>query len=706
MQAHSAFLKAFSLLVILAILGGLSMQLSVQPAVAQALSPSVCLAGSPDKTYFPDMSVQLRALDVRGHSVPNVNQSAFILNDAGTFPSISTLNTNPNGVGLNLYFAIDQGNRTDARVVKTVLQRFTDYFMSGTISEPGIDRVAIVTDQVNSMRDNPYLLLEPTQNKATVLKSIQALPEENTTRYPLSGFAAIREAVNLIRADGFGCSRPSLIVAVMGEDAENGSDMTSLANEALNVNAMVNILHVRHALGYNDSQRFTSFAQAANGSYYKISQDDVLDKDDHITEDFSLLDPTLYADLAAQRYLYTLQYRSISGDNGQRSLTVDTHDPPVATRNNTATYSVMLAAPVINLLSPANGAVITRSSTDTPITGGYLFDLNTLTVKFGLNWPDGYPREISNTSLSVSINSNKVDTSSPLLVQNSDGSYQFEYDLSPIQKSGDNVLSLQVQTTDELGLQAQSNPVELTIQNHVPSIPTQDMTPIIVEAVQKERWPIYVMAGIILVLIVVLFLLRRQLVRLVSAGGVVHQIVGQVRKTLVGGIRSGKYLAKLKVLDGPPELLEEELKIYTETVSLGRDPAKADFTFYANSNSSISGLHCRLERRDGSWRIVALSKSGNETFVDEVAIPFFEPVSISSGQMIRLGYYAQQPVKLEFITDLKRDGAEGDEDRRKTQVHEEDTNATTFDFRRNGNQAGETTQVDSDSIFDKYRENK
>jgi len=108
-------------------------------------------------------------------------------------------------------------------------------------------------------------------------------------------------------------------------------------------------------------------------------------------------------------------------------------------------------------------------------------------------------------------------------------------------------------------------------------------------------------------------------------------------------------LAVLKVMDGPGKLIGQELKIYTESVRLGRDPTQSDFSFYADANSSISGLHAKIERINSDWRIVALSQSGNETFLDGEALPMMEPRPIRDGQVIRLGYLGQQSVDLEFM---------------------------------------------------------
>ena len=58
----------------------------------------------------------------------------------------------------------------------------------------------------------------------------------------------------------------------------------------------------------------------------------------------------------------------------------------------------------------------------------------------------------------------------------------------------------------------------------------------------------------------------------------------------------------------------------------------------------------RLEKVNGAWRIVALSERRSETFVDDSVIPFNEPYPLNSGQVVRLGYLAQQPVVFTFAS--------------------------------------------------------
>lgn len=166
----------------------------------------------------------------------------------------------------------------------------------------------------------------------------------------------------------------------------------------------------------------------------------------------------------------------------------------------------------------------------------------------------------------------------------------------------------------------------------------------------EQIYYLYIALGIVFVLLTIILLMWRR-IRIYKIGSRITGVVVDIRKTLVGGGKRGKPLAVLQIIDGPPSMIGQTLKIYTECIKLGRDPQRADMTFYIPSeNSSISGLHARIERVNHAWRIVAVSQSGSETFVNDIAIPFNEPYPLINSQIVRLGYLAQQSLTFEFNT--------------------------------------------------------
>lgn len=150
-------------------------------------------------------------------------------------------------------------------------------------------------------------------------------------------------------------------------------------------------------------------------------------------------------------------------------------------------------------------------------------------------------------------------------------------------------------------------------------------------------------------------------------------------------------------------MINQELKIQTESIKLGRDPQKADMTFYgANVNSSLSGLHAQIERVNQAWRIVPLSTSGSETFINDDP-PFNEPTPLHNGQIIRLGYPAQQPVVFEF-TDLSQSLRQTESSPRVTEKPRTTDvgNGTLSQPKRPS--SGSQSDGQNDNIFDEYRD--
>jgi hypothetical protein len=117
----------------------------------------------------------------------------------------------------------------------------------------------------------------------------------------------------------------------------------------------------------------------------------------------------------------------------------------------------------------------------------------------------------------------------------------------------------------------------------------------------------------------------------------------------------------------------------------------------------VSGLHAILERVNGKWRLVAVSQSRSETFVDNYAIPFNDPIYINSGQQVRLGYLAQQPVVFEFQTQVSS-GTEIN-DPRKTDVGDKTTPIGLIKIDKDQEEKiKQDATSDKESLFDEYLE--
>jgi hypothetical protein len=122
------------------------------------------------------------------------------------------------------------------------------------------------------------------------------------------------------------------------------------------------------------------------------------------------------------------------------------------------------------------------------------------------------------------------------------------------------------------------------------------------------------------------------------------------------------YLATLRVVDGPPAQKGMEIPIEQNLVKLGRDPAKADITFYTGQTSSVSSLHCSLRHYRERFYVTDHG-STNGTTVNGEVLEAETPFELESGDKIVLGDVASNGVSLVFtrIGDAPPPAPEGGE---------------------------------------------
>jgi len=107
------------------------------------------------------------------------------------------------------------------------------------------------------------------------------------------------------------------------------------------------------------------------------------------------------------------------------------------------------------------------------------------------------------------------------------------------------------------------------------------------------------------------------------------------------------YLATLRVAEGPPAQKGMDIPIEQNMIKLGRDPAKADITFYTGQTSSVSSLHCSLRHYRDRFYLTDHGSTNGTTVNDEV-LEAETPHELESGDEIVLGDVASNGVKLIF----------------------------------------------------------
>lgn len=671
------------LIVLASLMGGFSI-MPAHSAAAQSTNAnsSICVVTLPDASNFPDVTLEIRAIDQKYQSIAGMTSSAIQVLDNEKKAAVTSLVSSTNGVGADIYFVIDQGNRTDQSVVRAALKRFGEKFMVD-----GKDRVTIITNRVDARRNNPHVLLPMTNSLTDFISAVNSLPAESDDAY-ISAYAAHAEALNQLRGDtAIGCSRPRFLVSIIADEELNNSEVSSISALALQLRVPVQVVHVQHHGAYSDSSRYEQLATVTYGQYQQVNRTK--------EGDFTQLDPTIFSTIINSRQSYKLQYRSAEGTSGSHTISVQWTSQPLSSVSNTTEYTVIVNEPAITLSTPAEGTVMERTATQ-QTENGFLYDIDTQTVQFQVDWPDGHPRRLVSADLQVQSQIGTAMAAS--VVPSNLDSLSFEWDMRDLATEGDNPVVLQVSATDELGFVVMSQPVNLIVRNTIPSGMATSL------ADPFTRYLLIGLGVLVLVLLVVVIVFWKKLSKMAS-NGAIGQVVGKVRKTILAGLKRGKPVAMLKVLDGPASVVGKELPIFTENVTLGRDPEQANFTFYENANSTISGLHARLEKINGQWRLSAISRSGQETFLNDEALPMMQPVPIIDGQVFRMGYPAQQCVELEFHVIVKAEPAKPARGTRlyddEQSIIEKSNGGKSHDLRKTNTHAGDDGDMGLPDISDK-----
>lgn len=599
---------------------------------------NIVIMGSPDTTNFPQVTIDFRAIRGNGLAIETVTKEQLSIVENNYAARVTNLRQNPNGTGLNLYFVIDQYNRTDSDLVTVFLDRFANEFMVD-----GLDQVTVLSNQEQPDNEgNPYLALK-TSSTAALSAFAKEFENQRSFKYIND---VLMETYSLAAAETNTRTQPTYIIVLSGPDT-----MHMVANLLENVNQQyatyripLHVIQVEHrTLSFRSINDLKELANSGRGNYYRIRQNDAK------TQVFAALDEPFFARIVKERVTYTVEYRSISGDTGIRNVTINVNEANTNSLNQNAfTYSVLLANPQVSFSQPTNGVQIVRNALQN-MGNNLAYDLDSTMIEFDIAWSDGYPRSIVAVDLKI-ISPIGVETVS-MPVGASGTTYQHRWDLRQFVQEGENPITLEVVVTDELGLIGTSDPVALSILNAVPEeiivAPiVQEMAREMEEKLTRTNYLAYGLAGVALLLVVALFIMRNK-IRQIDIKGVGSAFVAQVRKTLIPVRSNQKPIASLEVISGPQNMIGERLPFATEDVKLGRDPNIVDFAFFSDSNSSVSGMHAVLRRQNGVWLIENHSSSG-ETVLNGSRIPDDRPSRINHGDRVRLGYLAQQCVEFIF----------------------------------------------------------
>jgi hypothetical protein len=239
---------------------------------------------------------------------------------------------------------------------------------------------------------------------------------------------------------------------------------------------------------------------------------------------------------------------------------------------------------------------------------------------------------------------------------------EFDADLAQISTVGSNPVSLEVRLVDTLGLEASAQ-TSVVIENAPP--PGSATTAIAIGAGAFGGLICLSVAVLAIVVAGVVFFRRRAPQRAAPAARPAS--VEPVHTLLAGRALKDLVLATLTVLEGPKGLIGEAINIVKPTTAIGRNPQTTDITFYAEVESSVSRVHCTIQKDGVVFKLMDNGSSAG-TKLNGRILPPNDPVVLADNDEIVLGDLGRRGVKMRFNVvgeagDLKYSGSADDRTR-------------------------------------------
>ncbi|HSB90810.1 MAG TPA: FHA domain-containing protein [Anaerolineales bacterium] len=597
-----------------------------EPASAQA--GTTYFITNVDASLFPTVTFQLRALDLNNRVVSGLTNTNLTVYENGEQVPVGNVQVTPHDDGpITFLFLIDHGRLANFREFGTqnIRQVFSALVDSGVFVNGRDQLEVMVRENINSDRTEPRL--GPTQQGADLTTWLANYPFEvrrstNNTK-GLEGVAdAITEMGKLVPVPG---SQTAVILLVTRaiEDPARSVAVVAAQNQANQAKSeFISIYTFSTDFGQSNKDPLEILSDISNGRYTAL---------DRATA--GALAQDAYREINTQRLYYTVSYQSVLAASDPRIITANNRDvPPVGVVGN---YQVSPQPPSVTLDEPDAGAVISREAV-LDAEGKPVYSPNTLKVVANASFPDGYPRNFVSAELLANGDSQATVSPPPGSTQ-----VELEADLSQFSTVGSNPLTLQVKLVDSLGLESSA---QTTVSVDVASPPGRT-SPVAIGAV--------VVLGLLCVVGVAavtlgggFFALRRRTPQ--GAAPAARPMAAEPLHTLLAGrAMKDQVLATLTVLEGPKGLLGEAINVVKPTTVIGRNPQSTDIHFYAEEESSVSRVHCTIQKDGATFKLTDNGSSAG-TRLNGRALPANDPVVLADNDEIVLGDLGRRGVKMRF----------------------------------------------------------
>ena len=581
-----------------------------------------------DAGKFPTVTFRLRALDLDNRVVSGLSNTNLTIYENGEqVPAGNVQVTQHDDGPITFLFLIDHGRLANfwAFGTQNIRQVFSALLDSGVFVD-GLDQLEVmVRENLNTDRTEPRL--GPTQQGGDLTTWLANYPFEvrrsqNSTK-GLEGVAdAIAEMGKLVPVPG---RQPAVILLITRaiEDPARSVAVVAAQNQANQAKSkFISIYVLSTDLGQTNKEPLEILAEISNGRYTALQRATA-----------GALAEDTYREINTQRLYYTISYQSILADPGARVITVNTPDVP--TVGVAGDYQASPQPPTVTLVEPAASTVIDRKaildSEGTPV-----YSPSTVKVVANLSFPDGYPRGFRSAELLVNGASQATASPSPGATQ-----AEFDADLSQVSTVGSNPVTLEVRLVDSLGLESSAQ-TSVVVENAPP--PPRSST--IALGVGAIMGLICISAVVVIALAGGVYFLRRRTPQ-ISAPAARPMPAEPMHTLLAGRAMMDQVLATLTVLEGPKGLIGEAINIVKPTTVIGRNPETTDINFYADEESSVSRVHCTVQKDGKTFKLTDNGSSAG-TRLNGRAIPSNDPVVLADNDEIVLGDMGRRGVKMRF----------------------------------------------------------
>ncbi len=599
------------------------------PAGSQSAITSVVITSVNANKDFPQVRVQVKALDANNAFVPGLDINQFSIREDGESLPIESLTSEALPLDLRVVFIIDELS-IGARVpqIRQSIESFAQDQMQAGDS-------VIVLSAAN--KGETRVVVPLTNDPQAVQDGIQESNYNPSSASSTALLDAVNQALrNLSDLNENIQGLSKIVVFSVSVQDQIDLDETIVKAQALGIPIHTILLGSQDANG-----ALGNLARGTQAGAGAILLDDIDDLN-------TVLDPQ------RDENQYLLSYRSRADQPGEHTLVVDVS----GLNSKTVTFAVdQLEASLVNITSPASDSKITRTET--------LFNQDSdsvlpteQTIAVEINFPDGHPRQIVQEKTVLVVNGRSLGAATAIRDNGKDlVLLEFTWDLRAENIAGINPVSIVIEAEDELGLKSRSVPLNVTVEYISYGADGEtEVCPSLISSFSPllcSNWdlllPLTSLLIALLALALVVVYLRRnpkvqervkeRLLTMVPGGA------GRSATRIVLPSESAK--AVLMVLEGNSGSKQTEFSINT-TTTIGRSAEHAQLVLQGDRDgSSISRLHCTIIEKEDGFELRDES-SANGTHLNDVRLVAGKLHRLRDGDTIELARVRDGGLKLKF----------------------------------------------------------